>query len=160
MPRCSPFTRCLASLIIAIVCSTSARGVEQWGIFEVALKGPATGNPFVDVHFSATFTNALNQHVVTAINEQLDSPYSGAQFISPGGYTIPDGVPFYAAAMNPSHYILQDMLNGYYVNGGIVGVDNGNLNSQQGPLTKSALYGKPLHYQIPRTIRIAINFSF
>jgi len=112
------------------------------------------------IDFSATFTNALNQHVVTAINEQLDSPYSGAQFISPGGYTIPDGVPFYAAAMNPSHYSLQDMLNGYYVNGGIVGVDNGNLNSQQGPLTKSALYGKPLHYQIPRTIRIAINFSF
>jgi len=64
MPRCSPFTRCLASLIIALVCSTSARGVEQWGIFEVALKGPATGNPFVDVHFSATFTNGPQSHEV------------------------------------------------------------------------------------------------
>ncbi len=29
--------------------------VEQWGIFELALKGPATGNPFVDVALSAEF---------------------------------------------------------------------------------------------------------
>ncbi len=30
--------------------------VEQWGIFEVALKGPSTGNPFLDVNLSARFT--------------------------------------------------------------------------------------------------------
>jgi hypothetical protein len=30
--------------------------VEQWGIFEIALKGPSTGNPFVDVDLSAVFT--------------------------------------------------------------------------------------------------------
>src|SRR5262249_7879263 len=29
--------------------------VEQWGIFELTLKGPATGNPFVDVRLSARF---------------------------------------------------------------------------------------------------------
>jgi hypothetical protein len=30
--------------------------VEQWGIFEVTLKGPASGNPFLDVDLSARFT--------------------------------------------------------------------------------------------------------
>jgi Domain of unknown function (DUF5060)/Protein of unknown function (DUF4038)/Domain of unknown function (DUF5605) len=29
--------------------------VEQWGAFEAVFKGPAEGNPFVDVEFSATF---------------------------------------------------------------------------------------------------------
>ncbi len=33
-----------------------AAPVEQWDIFEVALNGPADGNPFVDVTFSARFT--------------------------------------------------------------------------------------------------------
>ncbi|HEX4052764.1 MAG TPA: DUF5060 domain-containing protein [Tepidisphaeraceae bacterium] len=32
--------------------------VEQWGVFETALKGPSTGNPFVDVDLSARFTSA------------------------------------------------------------------------------------------------------
>ena len=31
--------------------------VEQWGIHELTLKGPADGNPFLDVRLSATFTN-------------------------------------------------------------------------------------------------------
>lgn len=30
--------------------------VEQWGIFEIALKGPAGGNPFLDVQLTADFT--------------------------------------------------------------------------------------------------------
>ncbi|MCD6285819.1 MAG: DUF5060 domain-containing protein [Anaerolineae bacterium] len=30
--------------------------IERWDIFELALKGPATGNPFRDVTFTATFT--------------------------------------------------------------------------------------------------------
>lgn len=31
--------------------------VPLWGVFELALRGPASGNPFVDVRFSATFSN-------------------------------------------------------------------------------------------------------
>ncbi len=31
--------------------------VEKWGVFELELKGPTDGNPFVDVRFSAVFTN-------------------------------------------------------------------------------------------------------
>jgi len=30
--------------------------VEQWGVFEIALKGPASGNPFKDVTLAAEFT--------------------------------------------------------------------------------------------------------
>jgi hypothetical protein len=37
--------------------ATAPASVEQWGIFEVELKGPADGNPFIDVRFSAVFTN-------------------------------------------------------------------------------------------------------
>jgi hypothetical protein len=29
--------------------------VEQWGIFELTLEGPSTGNPFLEVNFGATF---------------------------------------------------------------------------------------------------------
>ncbi|PTY07490.1 DUF5060 domain-containing protein [Opitutaceae bacterium EW11] len=31
--------------------------IEQWDVFEIELKGPSEGNPFVDVRFTAAFTN-------------------------------------------------------------------------------------------------------
>lgn len=34
---------------------TAAGTVEQWGLYEISLKGPADGNPFVDVRLSAVF---------------------------------------------------------------------------------------------------------
>ncbi|HUV66456.1 MAG TPA: DUF5060 domain-containing protein [Sedimentisphaerales bacterium] len=48
-------------LIIALLmfgCSDAATAVEteQWGIFELTLKGPSAGNPFVDVKLGAEFT--------------------------------------------------------------------------------------------------------
>lgn len=33
--------------------------VEQWGVFEVALKGPSDGNPFTDVRLTANFTDGV-----------------------------------------------------------------------------------------------------
>lgn len=36
--------------------SPQTRAVHQYDIFEVVLKGPANGNPFVDVQVSATFS--------------------------------------------------------------------------------------------------------
>lgn len=36
--------------------------VEQWGIYEIQLKGPTNGNPFVDVRLSAVFDNG-SKHV-------------------------------------------------------------------------------------------------
>jgi hypothetical protein len=61
--------------------------------------------------------------------------------------------------MNPSHYSLTDMLNGVNISGGTA-YDNGTLNSQGGPITLSSEYGKPHTYQLPRTVRLAINFTF
>lgn len=52
-------TKTLVALALCLA-SSAARAteqtVEQWGVFEVALNGPTNGNPFLDVKFSATFT--------------------------------------------------------------------------------------------------------
>jgi len=50
-------------LLLAGALATPLRGaehasVEQWGTFELALNGPAGGNPFVEVELSARFTQA------------------------------------------------------------------------------------------------------
>ena len=48
-------------LIVIILCAwftacASEQTVERWGVFEIALNGPTKGNPFLDVRFSAAFT--------------------------------------------------------------------------------------------------------
>lgn len=35
------------------------KSVEQWGIFQLSLRGPGDGNPFTDVRFSADFTDGF-----------------------------------------------------------------------------------------------------
>ena len=46
----------LAVLLIAKNLSAADAVVEQWGLYEVTLNGPTNGNPFLDVKFSARFT--------------------------------------------------------------------------------------------------------
>jgi hypothetical protein len=107
-----------------------------------------------EVNVQATFTNVLNEHSVTAINEQVDSPYGGGganQYITPGGNPIFNGTAFYAAAMAP--YNIQQSLNGQ----AIAGNPSNNLG---GPETLNSQYGKPLYYQLPRTIRLAFHYTF
>jgi hypothetical protein len=107
--------------------------------------------------FQATFTNLLNQHTVTAVNEQIDSPYGGGSFFGiPGGYYIGDGIPFYAHSMNP--YSISDVLNGATAPANPEGFSA--QNNVNGPETISAEYGKPLYYQIPRKIRLQLTFTF
>ncbi len=43
----------------------AAQQVEQWRRFEVAMTGPADGNPFADVELTADFTNAATGQAVT-----------------------------------------------------------------------------------------------
>ncbi len=43
-------------LLVAVFPSVAEPMAEQWGLFEVALNGPTNGNPFIDVQFSARFT--------------------------------------------------------------------------------------------------------
>jgi hypothetical protein len=106
------------------------------------------------ISFSATFTNLLNQRSVTAYQGELDTGY-GFQAITPppvvggscanGNCFIADGPAFYAAAESP--YSL-----------------SGNLNSGSlftgGPITINSQYGKPLFYQLSRTIRLGLKFTF
>ncbi len=60
--------------------TTNAQPVEQWDIFELSLNGPAAGNPYLDVEFSARFQ--CGDHVVEA-----DGSYS-IEGLSPGHYTM------------------------------------------------------------------------
>lgn len=50
--------RSLFALALFVLCGTgrAAPAVERWGIEEIALHGPAGGNPFVDVELSARFS--------------------------------------------------------------------------------------------------------
>ena len=43
--------------VCAWAAETTVPTVEQWDVFEVSLKGPDAGNPFLDVRLTATFTN-------------------------------------------------------------------------------------------------------
>jgi hypothetical protein len=58
-----PFCIALLLLLVSLACPLNAAPAvqpataEQWGIYEITLKGPADGNPFVDVRFSALFDN-------------------------------------------------------------------------------------------------------
>ncbi|UJF35611.1 DUF5605 domain-containing protein [Paenibacillus hexagrammi] len=38
-----------------------ANVVERWGIFELTLDGPSSGNPYMDIQLSARFKNGLNE---------------------------------------------------------------------------------------------------
>jgi hypothetical protein len=50
-------------ILLLLVSALSLRAestVEKWGVFEVALSGPTNGNPFIDVQFSARFSQGTN----------------------------------------------------------------------------------------------------
>jgi len=53
----------IISSVLAVSSCTGAQGaggnqsVKQWDVFEVELKGPSAGNPFLDVTLSASFTH-------------------------------------------------------------------------------------------------------
>ncbi|MBL9127846.1 MAG: DUF5060 domain-containing protein, partial [Verrucomicrobiales bacterium] len=38
-----------------------ATSVEKWGMYEIVLRGPSTGNPFLDVRWSARFEHGTNR---------------------------------------------------------------------------------------------------
>ncbi|MFZ1084807.1 MAG: carboxypeptidase regulatory-like domain-containing protein [Terracidiphilus sp.] len=100
------------------------------------------------ISFDATFTNVLNEHKVVAFWQQIDSDYTGNNFLAPGGYSLPAGLDFYSAAM--SKYDYTAAMN--------TGADNGTPNG--GPITINGQYGKPYFYQQARNIRLGLHFTF
>ena len=55
------FRLCSAFLLAAALLRAAAPAtVEQWGVFELELKGPAEGNPFTEVRVGAVFTDGAS----------------------------------------------------------------------------------------------------
>ena len=61
--------------------------------------------------------------------------------------TTSDGTPFYAASFHP--YSISSLLNAASV-----------TNSTGGPVTVNSGYGLPNRYQLGRTIRLGVKFTF
>ncbi len=64
-----PIWSALAFLVIIVFLTSSCQtqtepeavqSVEQWDVFEINLKGPSEGNPYMDNSLSATFSNGTN----------------------------------------------------------------------------------------------------
>jgi hypothetical protein len=56
---------CFAGNLTAAESETDVQQHEQWGILEVELQGPDSGNPFVDVQLTATFEQGDDKQTVT-----------------------------------------------------------------------------------------------
>lgn len=52
------------SFLVCVFFTVAAPAVEQWGMYEVAFSGPPGGNPYLDVQWSATFTQGSRTVVV------------------------------------------------------------------------------------------------
>jgi len=97
------------------------------------------------ISFSGTLTNLLNERSVTAVGEQIDSN-TAQNYIGPGGHTLFDGTPFYAATFHA--YNVPALMN------------SAVSSATGGPLTVNSAYGQPNRYQAGRTIRIGLQFTF
>jgi hypothetical protein len=104
--------------------------------------------------FSATLQNLFNQQSVTAVTQTVDSGFS-QNYIAPNGLTTGAGTPFYDAIFHP--YNFAALANSAYTSTqpGCAATHTGC-----GPLTVSSGYGLPNRYQIGRTIRLQVKFSF
>jgi hypothetical protein len=100
------------------------------------------------ISFDATFANVLNQHRVVAYWENIDSTYTGNNFIAPGGLFIGNGLNFYSEVLGKYNYTAA--MNS--------GAQNGNPAG--GPITIDSWYGKPFWYQQARNIRLEVHFTF
>jgi len=98
--------------------------------------------------FSATISNLLNERSVTAYQENITSGFN-SNYITPGGFPIFAGVPFYEAAFHA--YNSAALLNASSSN---------TVGAGGGPVTIDSGYGHPNRYQGGRTIRLGIHFTF
>lgn len=68
--RSAILVRLLFALALGIGARNPAAGaVEQWGVFELALRGSPAGNPYLDTQFSARFTQGEKQVTVPGFHD-------------------------------------------------------------------------------------------
>jgi hypothetical protein len=95
------------------------------------------------VSFDATIGNLLNQRAITEYGSVIDSNNYG-DFLSPGGVTLGNATDEAVPYSNFEHpYDWKTLL----------------ANSAPN-MTVNSLYGKPLGYQLPRTIRLQLHYTF
>lgn len=104
--------------------------------------------------FEATMQNLFNQRAVTAVNETIDSGFN-FNFIGPNGLSLASGTPFYQSIFQPYNY--SALANAAFSN--TTNCPAGKTNGC-GPLTVSSGYGQPNRYQLGRTIRLQVKFTF
>ena len=116
--------------------------------------------------FQATIQNLFNQRSVTSVEENVTSGFNynyaapfpqtgsvcgGGQSVLPPSSSLActtgDGTPFYASSFHP--YNISQLLNAATV-----------TNSTGGPVTVNSGYGLPNRYQLGRTIRLGVKFTF
>ncbi len=103
------------------------------------------------ISFTATIPNLLNQRSITAYYPFMDTQNFG-QFMAPssaacGGLcSLGNGAPAYSAFEAP--YNWQSLLT------------NIGGNSVNGTMTVNSQYGQPYIYQLARSIRLGVKFSF
>jgi hypothetical protein len=105
--------------------------------------------------FSATLQNLFNERSVTAVNQSIDSGFN-FNYIAPNGLTLGNGTPFYQATFQP--YNIAALSNSAPTN--INCPSSSNPDGVCGPLTVSSGYGLPNRYQIGRSIRLRVQFTF
>ena len=102
------------------------------------------------IAFDATFTNVLNEHKVVENWENIDSDYTGHNYLRAGGYNITGGLNYYTAVMSPYNYTTE--MN--------TGTQNGTKSTTDGPITVGSQYGKPYGFQVARDIRLGLHITF
>ena len=88
--------------------------------------------------FTATIPNLFNQRAVTAYNQQIDSQQF-ASFLTPGGLPFYYGGEAYSLYEHPYNW-------------------KGLLNTDQ--IIPNSQLGKPYLYQLSRTMRLQVHFTF
>jgi hypothetical protein len=106
--------------------------------------------------FQATVSNLFNERSVTSVVGNMDSGQSTASFITPGGFTTGAGTPFYNATFHPYNYVA--LMNS--VPTSATCPTSKNPTGVCGPLTVTSGYGQPNRYQLGRTMRLGLFFTF
>ena len=80
--------------VLVVVGAQKDTVIEQWGQFEISLKGPSTGNPFMDVHLASTFVLEQDEAMDEAMGEASLEPLVAFDFsravIEDGNGSVPN----------------------------------------------------------------------
>lgn len=65
--------------------------IEKWGIFELTLNGPSTGNPFMGVELLGRFTNGVDNRYKFVEKNNASIKLPAKQYLALRIYKVADG---------------------------------------------------------------------